>query len=124
MSSSTALPTAALVLGFASFAAIFVGASGARGGDIMALGFVALGLFAGAAVGLIGVIVAIVALKQGSPGRARAITGLVLSALPIVLLAGVMIDVRLSRPPELPMAPPTKPPEPPATPPAESPTEP
>ncbi|MCB9756213.1 MAG: hypothetical protein H6713_40355 [Myxococcales bacterium] len=112
MSSSSALANAALIFGVGSWVTVAIGVSEARGGDLMALGVFALGLLAGAAIGVVGLSFGVIALRRGGPGRGRAIAGLVLSSLPVLLFAALIISARLERaveqPLERPPAPPTR----------------
>ncbi len=118
MNRSSALATASLVLGIGSLLAVAGGVSQARSaGDMMALGVFAMGLLVGAAIGVVGLILGALALRGGGLLRARAIVGMLLSALPVVVFAGLVISARLDRPPDLPLAPPSQPPRPPLAPP-------
>ncbi len=114
MNRSSALATVALVLGVGSLLAVAAGVSQARSaGDMMALGVFAMGLFVGAAIGVVGLILGGLALQRGAPGRGRAIVGMVLSALPVVVLGFLVISARAGRPDELPLEPPAEPVQPP-----------
>ncbi|MCB9756171.1 MAG: hypothetical protein H6713_40140 [Myxococcales bacterium] len=106
MRSSGALATAALIFGVAAPLALVISASEAPRDDIMALGALAFGLLVSAGLGLIGLLLAIIALTRGGPGRARAIVGLVLASLP-VLLAAALFGTRQPAPEELPLKPPS-----------------